>query len=440
MTTEREKPIPSYRRHRRSGQAVVTLTDGLGGRRDIYLGPWKSQESKQEYLRIIGEWEANGRRLLGLAPMGDLSVNELLLAYWKHAEGYYGFKKGHRGDRYNLRDALAVVKELYGHTLAKDFGPLAFKAVRQRMIERGWSRTYINHQAGKIRRMFRWAAEEEMLPATIYQNLSVVRGLLAGRTTARETTPVKPVARAVVEATLPYLPPTVRTMVQLQLLTGARPTEICLMRPLDLDMRHAQCWVYRPGSDQGQHGAHKTAHHGHERQILIGPKAQELLRPYLGTKVDGYCFSPRASEQKRSMKRRQERITPLTPSQAARRPKRRRKRSLRDRYDQGSLRNAVYRACDRAFPPPVALAKRPGESRKEWQARLTEEERRQLADWQREHRWHPHRLRHTRALELKREAGLDVARAVLGHKSPIVTEHYATLDVAKAAEAMSRLG
>jgi hypothetical protein len=35
--------------------------------------------------------------------------------------------------------------------------------------------------------------------------------------------------------------------------------------------------------------------------------------------------------------------------------------------------------------------------------------------------WHPHQLRHTDALELKREAGLDVARAVLGHRRPVIT-------------------
>jgi hypothetical protein len=35
---------------------------------------------------------------------------------------------------------------------------------------------------------------------------------------------------------------------------------------------------------------------------------------------------------------------------------------------------------------------------------------------------------------------LDVARAVLGHSSPVVTEVYAELDGAKAAEAMEKVG
>jgi integrase len=54
--------------------------------------------------------------------------------------------------------------------------------------------------------------------------------------------------------------------------------------------------------------------------------------------------------------------------------------------------------------------------------------------------WHPNQLRHTKATEIRREVGLDSARAVLGHRSPAVTEVYAELDRAKAAEVMERLG
>ncbi len=49
-------------------------------------------------------------------------------------------------------------------------------------------------------------------------------------------------------------------------------------------------------------------------------------------------------------------------------------------------------------------------------------------------------LRHLRALELKRQFGLDVARAVLGHQTPCMTEHYAGVDTATAAEVMGRVG
>jgi integrase len=54
--------------------------------------------------------------------------------------------------------------------------------------------------------------------------------------------------------------------------------------------------------------------------------------------------------------------------------------------------------------------------------------------------WHPNQLRHTKATEIRREAGLDAARVVLGHRTPAVTEVYAELDTRKAAEVMARIG
>jgi hypothetical protein len=44
---------PSYRKHKASGQAVVTLSG-----RDFYLGPWRSAKSKAEHARLIREWHA----------------------------------------------------------------------------------------------------------------------------------------------------------------------------------------------------------------------------------------------------------------------------------------------------------------------------------------------------------------------------------------------
>ncbi len=46
----------------------------------MLLGQHGTKESRQEYRRVLAEWEANGRRLLApLATAPNLSVNELLL-------------------------------------------------------------------------------------------------------------------------------------------------------------------------------------------------------------------------------------------------------------------------------------------------------------------------------------------------------------------------
>ena len=86
----RPRSVPSYSRHRQSGQAIVTLTDSLGSRRDLLLGKYCLKESRVEYARVLAEWEAAGRSLpTSLAPKSDLTINELCLAYWRFVEGYW---------------------------------------------------------------------------------------------------------------------------------------------------------------------------------------------------------------------------------------------------------------------------------------------------------------------------------------------------------------
>src|SRR5436190_424304 len=106
---------PAYCLHKASGQAVVRLNG-----HDHYLGVYNSAESREEYDRLIAEWLSNGRRLSGPVAQGGLSVNELALAYWRWAVDYYHWD--HRGGAC-LKDAIRVLRELYGHTQARDFGP-----------------------------------------------------------------------------------------------------------------------------------------------------------------------------------------------------------------------------------------------------------------------------------------------------------------------------
>ncbi len=103
---------------------------------------------------------------------------------------------------------------------------------------------------------------------------SPTRGTEKDRCDARESEPVKPVPQEYVDAVQPYVSRQVWAMIQLQLLTAARPGEILKMRPWDID-RSEKIWVYAPAE-------HKTAHHGHERKIYIGPKGQILRKRPVG--------------------------------------------------------------------------------------------------------------------------------------------------------------
>ena len=106
---------PSYRLHRPSGQAVVTLNG-----RDFYLGTYGTDASRAEYDRLIAEWLANARvlrRPAGGSP--DLTVNELILAYWRHAEQHYRMPDGTVTSELSyIQLAMRPLRRLYGHTPA----------------------------------------------------------------------------------------------------------------------------------------------------------------------------------------------------------------------------------------------------------------------------------------------------------------------------------
>jgi len=55
--------------------------------------------------------------------------------------------------------------------------------------------------------MFKWAVENELVSASVLHGLQAVQALKRGRTEAKESEPVQPVARGVVEDTLPILRP-----------------------------------------------------------------------------------------------------------------------------------------------------------------------------------------------------------------------------------------
>jgi hypothetical protein len=224
-----DRSVPSYRRHTQSGQAIVTLTDGLGARRDVLLGKYGTSASRHAYGRVISEWEARGRTMPVADVGADLTVSELILRFWRWAQQHYRHPDGEpTSEVSDFRLSLRPLRELYGLTPANSFGPLALRAVQQRMVDSGLCRNVVNARCRRIVRVFKWGTSMELVPPSVHHALVTVGGLKRGRTAARETEPVKPVSVAFVEAVLPHVLPPVRAMIELQRLTGMRPGEVCI--------------------------------------------------------------------------------------------------------------------------------------------------------------------------------------------------------------------
>ncbi len=191
--------VPKYRKHKQSGQAIVTING-----RDCLLGPYGTKASKVEYDRLITEWLTAGRSTTFGVPEQVVSVVELIVAYLDYAKAYYG--GGQRGEYANMVYAVRPLRELYGRHPAREFGPLQLKSVREKFIAAGNSRKHINQQIRRIGRVFRWSAAEGLIPPDVPQTLAMVPGLRKGHTTAKETQRVRPVNDQLIEATLPFLP------------------------------------------------------------------------------------------------------------------------------------------------------------------------------------------------------------------------------------------
>lgn len=396
--------VPKYRLHKGSGQAAVTING-----KAHYLGKYGTLESHELYRKVVGQFLAEQGR-----PPLPARDNVALLAIKRNRKPitvveacteYLRFCQANRPNEVSAVESMqAVFVTTFRHELAANIGPLALKQVREAMVNSGhllakqksdrksgkkskrqptpWSRRYVNEQIGRLKQMYSWLVENELLPADVANALKFVRGLREGEAGTQDNDPIGPVDDSVVDATLPFLPDVVADMVRLQRLTGMRPGEICQLRPCDID-RQADIWKFEPRK-------HKTQHHGKKRVVFLGPNAQAILLKYLARDAESHCFSPADSEAKR--------------------------RVARGRGTKGVVYATKYNACTYRRAIVRAAAKAQVEQ------------------------WAPNRLRHSAGTEVRQKFGLEAAQVVLGHSRADVTQIYAERDYEKAIAVARAIG
>ena len=194
-----------------------------------------------------------------------------------------------------------------------------------------------------------------------------------------------------------YLNPVIGAMIDLQRFTGMRPGEVCQLHTIDLDRTGEVC-TYKPVT-------HKVEHHGKDRVVFLSPQAQTVASAWLKPEYpEDFLFSPAEAERIRHERMRAARRSKVQPSQVSR-AKSNPKFKPGDAYTVVTYRSAITYACKKAGIKP----------------------------------WHPNQLRHLAATNLRREFGIEIARAVLGYSSVDMKKVYVEMDATKARDSVGRV-
>lgn len=404
----RLRRIPSYRRHSARDLGFAEHR----GRRVYFPGRYDSAKSRMAYQAWLAKLLTPSEPNVAGAAVTPVPLVVLADQYLSHAATRYDSRE------YGcLWDALQPLLAMHGETLTTEFGPVYLERVRLAMVagycdgwkasKKRWSRSYVNHQIGRLVRMFAWGVRKQIVPPDIHAALKAVPGLRSGECDAPERPRIQPVPCDHVAAVAAVMPPTLAAMVTLQSLTGMRSANLVQLRGVDID-RSGAVWRYVPTT-------HKSQWRGRGLVVFLGPRSQGILSPLLDRPETEYLFSPRDSADWRSAQKRAARKTPVQPSQQNRRTPRRR-RPLGDCYTVASYRRAVdyavrlvnaQRARDGLPPIP---------------------------------RWHPHQLRHNVGTAARNVGGIEGARVYLGHASAGITEIYAEADLTLAEQIAAKIG
>ncbi|VTR92155.1 catalytic phage domain protein : Site-specific recombinase XerD OS=Singulisphaera acidiphila (strain ATCC BAA-1392 / DSM 18658 / VKM B-2454 / MOB10) GN=Sinac_1635 PE=4 SV=1: Phage_integrase [Gemmata massiliana] len=396
--------FPSLRHHKPTEQGVVTVRLASGARKDLYCGRYGTAAATAEYNRIVGLLAVNG----GVYPHEDtdLTVAEALVRYAHHIDKHYVDLTGApTGTANDIRVTLGYIKRLFAPLPLIEFGIPQLKLIREAMVADGRVRNQVNRRIGMVRGFAKWCVEEGLVSPVVLEGLRAVRPLALGRSGVKEGERVEPANPVSVEKAIPFLSKPLAAVVRLLRLTGARPSEILLMRPCDLD-RSGSVWVLTPAR-------HKGSWRGKPRFVHFGPEAQAVLAPWIEKTgaSDEHVFSPARAEAERNAERSVARKTKRWPSHMKRNATKRkgaaRTRPIKYRYSHLALSCAVRRACEKAGVEAFT----------------------------------PYQLRHLKAVELRERYGLEHVRATLGHSFAAMSDHYSkAADATLAARAAAETG
>lgn len=392
--------VPKYRKHSTRDIGFVEFEK----KREYFPGKYNSPESLRAYADFIDRLEkkadTNGHGIpdLRVTRGQRIPIKLLILRYLDYADEKYVKNGRPTGQADIIRLACSVVREMFGEKFVDEFGPLSLEEVQKEFIRtdadlpsRGLCRKEANRRVRLIQQMFGWGVGKELVSREIAGALKYIEMFREGTGKVRESIPVKSVSDAVIDATLPFLPPTVDDMVRVHRLIGGRPQDICNLRWCDID-ESDDIWIFTPFE-------HKMEHKRKVRHIAIRFEAQIIFEQYRHRPVNEFIFSPRETVRIVADRKRAARKTPTKPSQI----KREKKKAPRhnEKYSTRAYETAIDRAAAKAGVPP----------------------------------WSPNQLRHAFATETEGSLNREAARILLGHSHQSTTDIYVDENIEKIKEA-----
>jgi integrase len=349
-------------------------------------------------------WEKHTRQAARKEPRGA-TVAELVAAWDAHCLEYYRGPDGKpTSTALSARIDVRLFRDLYGNAALAELTHADMLQLRDAYVRSGISRTSVNKRLWRVKAMLAWALDEALITASVKAELTQVKAVKRGRTSAPERAPIRPVDDDTIEATLAKMMPNTADMVRVHRLTGMRPCEVCALRWSLID-RTQTPWVYRVPPEANKNEWRGEL--GMPRVVCIGPKARAILSRHLGG--GDYPFSPQQAMAEHLERRHAERVTPFYKSRktAPHVP-----RKLGAMWSSGAYGKTIAAACKRAQIEP----------------------------------WGANRLRHTFGTAVRRQFGLDAAKAVLGHTDGGRVTNLYTFDaveeeaIRRAAPAVEALG
>ncbi len=261
------------------------------------------------------------------------------------------------GELDNYRQMLRILRQLYGDLPVAALRSVELLALGNwTMQHRDWCRKHLNDQIWRVKAVFGWAVMTGPAAASVADGLAYVRSIRKGKSPLRDNPRVQPVSPAVIAKVKPHLSRHLAAVLELQLRTGARSSELLGLRVGQVIRKRRKDGTRRWWAVLDHH---KTAHHGKSRRLYFLRRARAVLRPFLvGRPAEAYIFDPRDAERER---REQVHAARKTPTSCGNSPGTNRTASPLvapgERYTAAAYRRAIQRACDAAFPPPESLAR-----------------------------------------------------------------------------------